>query len=187
MQRYTGATVAASARGAEALALGHPTPDDPQFGTGPLERFPAVSAGVRVVRDGQTLNVGAIAVKALYTPGHTPGATSWTWQSCEGSRCLSMVYADSLTAVSNDGFRFTGDGTHPSIVDSFRRTLRRVGDLPCDVLLTTHPSASGMDDKVKARAEGTSADPFVNAGACKALAGSALTALEARVKKEQAR
>src|SRR5262245_4189785 len=101
MQRYTGATVAASARSAEALGLGHPTPDDPQFGTGPLQSFPAVTNGVRAVKDGETLNVGTIAVRALYTPGHTPGATSWTWQSCEGSRCLSMVYADSVTAVSN--------------------------------------------------------------------------------------
>jgi metallo-beta-lactamase class B len=185
MQRFTRATVAGSARTVEALALGHPTPDDPQFGTEPNVRFPAITTGMRSVKDGETVRVGNIALTAHYTPGHTPGATSWTWQSCEGTRCLSIAYVDSLTAISNPGFRFTGDSTHPNIVDSFRRSLRVVSELPCDVLLTTHPSASGMDDKLKRRAEASGADPFVNAGACKALATSSLAALEARVKEER--
>ncbi len=184
MQRYTGATVAASQRGAEALALGHPTPDDPQFGTDPSVRFPAITSDVRVVKDGETLRAGNLAVTAHYTPGHTPGATSWTWQSCEGARCLSMAYVDSLTAVSNPGFRFSGDGTHASLVDAFRRSLRVVGNLPCDVLLTTHPSASGMDDKLRRRAEGSD-DPFINAKACRALAESASNALDKRVQEEK--
>jgi hypothetical protein len=49
------------------------------------------------------------------------------------------------------------------------------------VLLTTHPSASGMDDKVKRRAQAGAADSFVNAAACKALAESSAKALEERV------
>jgi hypothetical protein len=53
------------------------------------------------------------------------------------------------------------------------------------VLLTTHPSASGMDDKVKRRAQAGAADSFVNAAACKALAESSAKALEERVKQER--
>ena len=183
MQRFTRATVAASARTADALKLGHPTADDPQFGTGPGVSFPPITSGLRVVKDGETLRLGNIAITAHATPGHTPGAMSWTWQSCEGTRCLAMAYVDSLTAVSNEGFKFTGDRTHPSLVDAFRNSLQTVSSLPCDVLLTTHPSASGMDEKVKLRAQGA-ADPFVNAGACKALAETSLAALEKRVKAE---
>src|SRR4029453_15968331 len=43
MQRFTGATVLASASTAQALALGHPVPEDPQFGTGPLDAFPGIT------------------------------------------------------------------------------------------------------------------------------------------------
>lgn len=108
LQRYTGATVAGSAPSARALALGHPTPDDPQYEAGAsVQDFPAV-ARVRTVEDKETLRLGRVAITAHHTPGHTPGATSWTWQSCEGTRCLDMVYADSLTAISAPGFRFTG-------------------------------------------------------------------------------
>jgi metallo-beta-lactamase class B len=184
MQRFTGATVAGSARTVEALRLGHPTADDPQFGTDPSVRFPAITSSVRAVKDGETLRLGHLAVTAHYTPGHTPGATSWTWQSCEGSKCLAIAYVDSLTSVSNDGFKYTAQ---PGLVDSFRKSLRTAGALPCDVLLTTHPSASGMDEKVKRRAATTGADPFVNAGACKALADTSLATLEKRVKDETAK
>jgi metallo-beta-lactamase class B len=187
MQRFTGATVLASASTAEALALGHPVAEDPQFGTSPSEAFPAVDTGaVRVMADGEALQVGGTTITAHYTPGHTPGATTWTWQSCEGTRCLTLVYVDSLTAVSRDGFRFTGT---PGLVDTFRATLARVRALACDVVISTHPSATGMDDKVAARASGRLApgapgDPFVDAGACAALADRSMRALDERVAAE---
>jgi metallo-beta-lactamase class B len=187
MQRYTSATVLASQSTARALALGHPVPEDPQFSTAPDNGFPGFTEGVRVVKDGETVRLGATTITAHYTPGHTPGATTWTWQSCEGSRCLNMVYVDSLTAVSNDGYRFTGGNGSPGIVDSFRGTLRKVAALPCDVLISTHPSATGMDDKLKKRggmAPGAAGDPFVDADSCRALADRSMKALDQRVAQE---
>ena len=129
--------VAASPSGARALEQGGPTADDPQFVL--AGKFPAV-AKVRVVKDGEVLRVGDLAVTAHFTPGHTPGATSWSWRSCEGSSCKDIVYADSLNAVSAPGFRFSGDQKHPGIVEEFRRSIAKVAALPCDVLLTVHPA-----------------------------------------------
>jgi metallo-beta-lactamase class B len=106
LQRASGASVAASPAGARALAAGGPTDDDPQFGF-PNNRFPPVQR-VRSVSDHETLRVGTLAIIAHFTPGHTPGSTTWTWRSCEADRCLNIVYADSLSAVAAPGFRFTG-------------------------------------------------------------------------------
>lgn len=189
MQRYTGATVLASASTAEALALGHPVPADPQYGTGPTDVFPAISEGVRVMKDGEAIELGGTTITARYTPGHTPGATSWTWQSCEGERCLNMVYADSLTAVSRDDYRFSDDKGSPSIVDTFRATFDKVSRFPCDVILSTHPSSTGMDDKFAARLKGNvqpgaQGDPFVNPAACRALADLSRRNLEERLRTE---
>src|SRR5262249_53798906 len=151
IQRYTGAVVAASASGASALMQGEPTKDDPQYGFGrKANAFPAVNS-VRTIQDGDTLKVGDIAVTAHLTPGHTPGSTTWTWQSCEGARCLNMVYADSLTPVSAPGFRFTGDKTHQSVVEAYRRSLKRIEDMPCDILITPHPDASDLDGRLARR------------------------------------
>ena len=37
---------------------------------------------VQAVGDGEVLRVGALALTAHLTPGHTPGSTTWSWQSC---------------------------------------------------------------------------------------------------------
>jgi metallo-beta-lactamase class B len=183
LQRASGATVAASERAAEALRSGKPNTDDPQIAIAGNE-FPAVP-NVRVIHDGETLTVGNVAITARFTPGHTPGGTTWTWQSCEGSRCVDVVYADSLNPVSADEFRFSGGAGSPSIVESFERSIRTVAELPCDILLSPHPGFFGMQDKLRARSAGET-DVFVNANACGAYASAAQTRLEQRIAEERA-
>lgn len=189
LQRFTRAEVVGSPQTARALAIGGPTPDDPQAPPAPppgVDYFPALE-GVRGVKDGETVRVGPLAVTAHHVPGHTPGATTWTWQSCEGSRCLNMVYADSLSSISNDVFRYTGSKGQPNIVASFRASITKFGALPCDIMVSTHPIASNMDAKLKQRAamKPGDPDPFIDPGACKALAATSMKNLEDRVKSEQ--
>lgn len=198
LQRFTGAAVAASAAGAKAIERGEPTPDDPQFAFGrKANGFPAVK-GVRVVADGETLRVGDLAIAAHMTPGHTPGATTWSWRACEGTRpstgserpelvegrCHDVVYVDSLNAVSSDGFRFTGDATNASLIDTFRASIAKIAALPCDIILSVHPSGTGMDDKVARRQEKPARDPFLTPQGCRAYAQGASKRLDARIAQE---
>jgi len=141
LQRFSGAEVVATGPGAEALRQGRATKDDPQHGFVDTDAFPRVPK-VRVIKNGEKLRVGPLQITARFTPGHTPGGTTWTWRSCERSRCLDIVYADSLNAVSAPGFRFTGDSTHPSIVDRFAQSIKMMEDLPCDILISVHPGFS---------------------------------------------
>jgi metallo-beta-lactamase class B len=187
LQRVSGATVAASKSGALAIERGAPPPDDPQFAFGDeANRFPSVKA-VRVVADGEILRVGDVGITAHLTPGHTPGSTTWTWRSCEGARCLDVVYADSLNAVSAPGFRFSGDATHPSIEAAFRRSISTVGSLPCDVLLTVHPGFAGMEEKLKRRREQPDSEPFVDPAACRTYAADAAKRFDQRIVEEEKR
>lgn len=143
LQRASGATVAASASTAHALQRGENTPDDPQFGFGPAANaFPKVK-DVQVVTHGEVVRVGDLAITAHMIPGHAPGSTAWTWRSCEGATCKNMVYADSISAVSADGFRYSDD---PPRVAAFRKSLDILAALPCDSLTAPHPSAAkGMN------------------------------------------
>jgi metallo-beta-lactamase class B len=183
LQRASHAVVYASPSSAAALRSGKPTPDDPQYAV-PDNGFPPVPS-VRVVRDGATLSVGSAGVTAHFTPGHTPGGTTWSWRACERDRCLEVVYADSLNAVSSDDFLFTGGDAGASIVDSFENSIRTVADLPCDILLSPHSGFFGMRDKLQRLREGQ-ADVFLNPGACRAYAGAAADRLEQRVAQERA-
>jgi metallo-beta-lactamase class B len=178
LQRASGATVAASASGAWAIEHGEPPKDDPQFAFGhAANAFPSVKT-VRVAKDGETLRVGPIAVTAHLTPGHTPGSTTWTWRSCEGARCLDVVYADSLTAASAPGFRFAGDATHPAIEATFRHSIETVASLPCDIVLATHPASVDMDGRLNRHA-------LVDPNGCRAYAAAAMKHLNDRVAEEQ--
>lgn len=184
LQRVSGAIVAASASGARAIESGEPPADDPQYAFGKdANGFPPVK-DVKVVADGETLRVGDLGVTAHMTPGHTPGSTTWTWRSCEGSRCLEIVYADSLNSVSAPGFRFSGDATRPSIAGAFRRSMATVGSLPCDILLAVHPSFAGMEDKLRRRREQPGSEPFVDPGACRTYAADAAKRLDQRIAEE---
>ena len=197
LQRASGATVAASAAGAKAIERGEPTADDPQFAFGrEANKFPAVK-DVRTVADGETLRVGDLAITAHLTPGHTPGSTTWTWRSCEGTRaargsgpqgsegrCYDIVYADSLNAVSAPEFRFTGDATHPSRIPAFRATIAKIRALPCDIVIAVHPGFTDVAGKLKRRQENPPRDPFVNAAGCRAYADAASKRLDARIAEE---
>jgi len=184
LQRASGATVAASASGARAIESGEPPADDPQYAFGKdANGFPPVKV-VKVVADGETLHVGDLAVTAHLTPGHTPGSTTWTWRSCEGPRCLDVVYADSLNAVSAPGFRFSGDANHPSLEAAFRRSISTVGSLPCHILLAVHPAFAGMEDKLRRRREQPGSEPFVDPTACRTYATDAAKRLDQRIAEE---
>jgi metallo-beta-lactamase class B len=182
LQRLSGATVVGSASTAAALKRGGPPVDDPQYALGPdVGSFPRVK-DVRVVADGETLRAAGLAITAHLTPGHTPGSTSWSWRSCEGARCLDIVYADSLNPVSAPGFRFTGGSVHESIEPIFRRSIAAIAGLPCDVLLTPHPEFTGVE---RPKPEKASTSAFVDPHACLDYAAEAKGRLDRRVAEEQ--
>lgn len=180
LQQASGARVAASPSSASVLERGASGPDDPQYGV--ALAFPAVR-DVRAITDGETLKVGSLVLKAHFTPGHTPGGTSWSWRACEGERCLDFVYADSQTPVSADGFHFTESVTYPSAIQDFERGFAVLESLACDVLVTSHPTASGFWKRAEMQErEGESA--FVDREACKRYAAAARQAFARRIESE---
>jgi metallo-beta-lactamase class B len=180
LQRASGATVAASAWSAAVIERGTSGADDPQYGV--LLAYPAASH-VRVIRDGEVLRVGSLALTAHFTPGHTPGGTSWSWQACEQDRCLDLVYADSQTPVSADGFRFTTSSAYPSVLADFARGFSALEHMRCDILITPHPTASGLWERVASRDAGN-ASALIDPEACRRYAGVARGALAKRVASE---
>ena len=181
LQRATGAPVFARAPAVATLERGASDRSDPQLEV--LEGFPPVAV-VRTIADGEVLRVGPIALRAIPTPGHTPGGTSWTWNSCDddGNDCRRIVYADSLTAISDDAWRYSDDAAHPGYLAAFRDTLARVAALKCDILVTPHPSASRLWTRIGPAAGA----PLVDRDACRAYAQAATGRLDKRLADEAA-
>jgi metallo-beta-lactamase class B len=181
LARDSGAEVRASAAGARALRSGGDDPDDPQHGS--ADPYAPVQVAATLA-DGDVVRVGDLALTAHLTPGHTPGSTTWTWRSCGQATCFDIVYADSLTALSAKGYRYS-DPAHPERLAGFRRGLAVVAGLPCDILVTPHPEASGFDQRL-ARREAGEADALVDRGACRRYAEAAGQRLDARIELERA-
>ncbi|MEJ0100649.1 MAG: subclass B3 metallo-beta-lactamase [Pseudomonadota bacterium] len=137
LAKLSGAQVYASRAAEPVLLSGKPSKDDPQFKQ--LDAFPKIDR-VWIVQDDQLLGVGNVRVRALATPGHTAGGMSWSWDACDGSKCLSAVFADSLSAVSDGKYKFKD---HPDVLKSFDASFTRLEGAACELLVTAHPEASG--------------------------------------------
>ncbi|HSJ65506.1 MAG TPA: subclass B3 metallo-beta-lactamase [Gemmatimonadaceae bacterium] len=177
LQQVTRARVLASEHGAPVLRSGMPGKDDPQHEV--ALPMPAVF-DVQVVGDGEVVKLGEIQLVMHRTAGHTPGGTTWSWRSCEGDRCLNFVYADSQTPISQDGFRFSDNSHYPTAVSDFERGHALLEHLPCDVLITPHPGASGLWERARAVPEG-----LVDSDACRRYAATARSQLQNRLERER--
>jgi metallo-beta-lactamase class B len=180
LARDSGATVIASVPAAKVLRQGHSDGDDPQAAI--LETYPPV-ANVRGVRDGEQIRLGNVVVTARATPGHTFGSMSWRWRSCEGRRCLNMVFAASLNPASADDWRFS-DPAHGAILGAFRHSFDVVRRLPCDVLLTAHPGQSDGEAKYAQFQRRPVPNPYIDPRACRTYADTHAALLAARLAKE---
>ncbi|HKP34279.1 MAG TPA: subclass B3 metallo-beta-lactamase [Sphingomicrobium sp.] len=172
LQRMSGATLIASAPAAKVFASGAASADDPQAGM--HQPFPAANVG-RLIRDGEEVRLGNLMLTAMATPGHTPGALSWRWVSCDGGVCRTIVYADSLTPISRDDYRFSDHGAY---LAAYRASIAKVAATPCEILVTPHPSASRMRERLAL------GEPLFDTDACRNYAAALSRQLDERLAKE---
>ena len=174
LQQRSRASLVSSLPASRAFVTGLPGKDDPQAGM--HKAFPAASVE-RIIRDGEQARLGNVMVEAIATPGHTPGAMSWRWISCDGGVCRTIVYADSLTPVSRDDYRFSD---HSAYLKAYRASIAKLAASPCDIVLSPHPSASGLRDRF-ARGE-----RLLDPEGCATYAAKVGKALDERLTKEVA-
>lgn len=153
-KELTGARLMVSEGDAALLARGGK--NDPNFGDRFL--FQPVTAD-RIMRDGDTVQLGEVTMTARLTPGHTPGCTTWTMKVREGSKTYDVVFYGSTTIP---GFKLVGNANYPNIVDDFERSFRLLKGLPCDVFLAPHGSFFLLEEKIKRLAQDPSQNPFID-------------------------
>lgn len=179
LQKVSGARVVASPKSVAALMRGNSGPEDPQYGV--LFDYPKID-NVEPIVLGELLSSGAIKLTPHSTPGHTPGGTTWSWESCSKSeQCITIVYADSQTPVSAEGFRYSDAKSYPSVLKDFEQGHNTLEQLTCDILITTHPGASGVWERF-AKGNGD----LIDVKACKRYAATARELLIKRLAQEKA-
>ena len=169
IQRATGATLVSNAESAALLARGGS--DDLHYGDNMV--FPPARAD-RLVMDGQALARGDMKLQVHFTPAHTPGSMSWTWTDTRDGKPVRIAYVDSLSAP---GYTLLDNPHYPNIIEDYRRGRDTVRALPCDVLITPHPDASGWRPEL---------GKLVRPLTCEAYAARAEKQIDEQVEKQRA-
>ena len=165
MQRLTGAKVYATAGDTPLLESGGAA--DP----GGLGPYTPVKVD-RVLKDGEVIALGDIALKVIATPGHTPGSVSYELAMRGKGGDRSLLFANLPTVVMP-----LKSPKYPGIVADLRSSFARLKELKPDLWVAAHVSQCGLDAK---RKTGRFDDP---AGYAKAVADCEAD-FEAKVKAE---
>lgn len=133
----------------------------------------------RIIKDGETVHIGNIALTASLTPGHTRGCTSFSMTASEQGTpydvlffCGASVAANRLNPPQYDG-----------IVEDYKYTFDKTLNWQPDVLLVNHPFYFDMAAK-RARQIGGDALAFVDKNGFSKLRQVLAHDFEAALKKE---
>jgi metallo-beta-lactamase class B len=181
LQKMSGAKVIASDIATPFLRSGTVDATDPQFGH--LPAFPGVS-NVEALGERKSVQLGGLRFTVIHTPGHTPGGTSWRWKSCEEQRCLNIVYGDSLNAISDDAFKYSGDKRYPKAAADLRASIEAIASAPCGILIAAHPDLTDLWSVIDKQGKGDRTR-IVDPSACKRYAEGARSRLEKRLEQER--
>ena len=137
MKKLTGAKMLAMEQEAELLETGGKT--DYLFGSNGW--FNPVKVD-RTFKDGEKIELGGMELAAHLTPGHTKGATSYTFDLSENGKTYHILIANLGTI--NPGTVLFHNEQYPKIAEDYARTFQVLRELPCDVFLTSHASQFGL-------------------------------------------
>jgi metallo-beta-lactamase class B len=143
-------------------------------------RFPPVKVD-RVVKDGETIELGGLTLTAHITPGHTQGSTSWSWpvKDIDGTThtvldfCGATVSRNSLVPEQ-----------YPGIVADYRHTFATAKNLPGDVFLAPHSEFYGPEAK-RAKLGDPGPNPFIDRAGFEALVDYQHGLFETELAKQQ--
>jgi metallo-beta-lactamase class B len=108
------------------------------------------------LHDGSVVTLGGVTLTAHWTPGHTPGCTTWTMRVEEGGKSYDVLIIGSVGV--NPGTNLVGN---PALVAQYQKSFAYLKSAHVDVPLGSHPGMFNMAEK-HARIKPGAANPYVD-------------------------
>jgi len=170
LKRDTGATLAAMQGDVSALEGGFylGSEDNAAYAVPPVKVD-------RVLADGDTVELGGSVLRALHTPGHSRGCTSWSLEARDGDQTYRVLIFCSASVAAN---RITPPLQYEGIVEDYRRTFAKMKVLAVDVPLAPHPEFFDLLAKRDRNRADPTQNAFVDPGAFAPFIAATETAFE---------
>nr|AIA12592.1 L1_beta_lactamase [uncultured bacterium] len=151
---------------------------------GPEYHYPPAKVD-GLVKDGDVVRLGPIALTAHLTPGHTKGATTWTMTVKDAAgREHSAVFLGSTSV--NPGTKLVNNEKYPTIEADYKRAFAVERALRCEVFLAAHASLFNGAEKAAAAAAGKGDAAFIDPDGCRAAIDRSQKAFDEELVKQRA-
>ena len=144
LKKMTGAKMIMSEADAELLESGGKA--DFRFGDNPESRFTPLKVD-QTLKDGDKVTLGGMELTAHLHPGHTKGATSFSFDVREAGKTYHVGLIN-MPGI-NPGVKVSGMPKFPGIAEAYANTFRLQKELKFDVWLSSHAGQFRMHEKYK--------------------------------------
>lgn len=137
----------------------------------------------QALKDGEKVRLGGTELTVHHHPGHTKGATSFTFTVRDGGRDYRVGIIN--TAGINDGVQLLKSPGYPTIVEDYANTIAKQQQMSIDVFLSSHAGQFRLHEKYK---PGDAYNParFVDPEGFRAAVERTEKAYQAQLQKERA-
>lgn len=177
LKRLTKAKMVASVGDKRGLEEG----DKNDFAWGDKYAFEPVKVD-RTIADGGVVSLGGVTLKAVLTPGHTPGSTMWLLNVKENGRIYQVAF---VSSTSIPGYTLLDNKKYPSIIPDYTSTFAKMKRVKPDVFLASHGSFFDILEKAEKFHRFPAVNPFIDAEGYTNYVERTHTAFLAQLKKEQ--
>jgi metallo-beta-lactamase class B len=101
----------------------------------------------QTLKDGERVRLGTTELTAHHHPGHTKGATSFTFTTRDGGRDYRVGIIN-MNGI-NDGVLLLKSPGYPKIVEEYAQTFAKQKQISLDVFLSSHAGQFRLHEKYK--------------------------------------
>lgn len=100
--------------------------------------------------DDEPVRLGNIEVRTMLTPGHTPGCTSFFWETvnpADGRRYVVGMHGGVGANTMNNRYYASSRYLTPDLRERFLQDAEKVRKIPVDIALPSHPNQIEITDR----------------------------------------